>query len=90
MLRRHPEAKWRLRHDDVSDDSKASYELVELIEIVVQDAEKFVERELGIAVLHFPQLIGLALGLEPKELGMDKHAVSTRQVVRKVEEPAAA
>ena len=39
------------------------------------DAQKLVERELGIPVLHFPQLVGLALGLEPKELGMNKHIV---------------
>jgi succinate dehydrogenase / fumarate reductase cytochrome b subunit len=54
------------------------------------DAAGFVERDLGIAVLHFPQLIGLALGLEPKELGMGKHVVSTREVERKVAELAAA
>jgi succinate dehydrogenase / fumarate reductase, cytochrome b subunit len=54
------------------------------------DAEKFVERELNIPVLHLPQLLGLALGLEPKELGMDKHVVKTRDVQRKVAELAAA
>jgi succinate dehydrogenase cytochrome b subunit len=54
------------------------------------DAEKFVERDLGIPVLHFPQLIGLALGLEPKELGMGKHVVSTDEVQAKVEALAAA
>ncbi|MDQ3241254.1 MAG: CoB--CoM heterodisulfide reductase iron-sulfur subunit B family protein [Actinomycetota bacterium] len=54
------------------------------------DAEKYVERELGIPVLHLPQLVGLALGLEPKELGMDKHVVKTRDVQRKVAELAAA
>jgi succinate dehydrogenase / fumarate reductase, cytochrome b subunit len=54
------------------------------------DAAKFVERDLDIPVLHFPQLIGLAVGLEPKELGMGKHVVSTREVERKVEQLAAA
>ncbi len=48
------------------------------------EAKKFVNRELGIPVLHFPQLIGLALGLEPKELGMGKHVVSTKAVAEKV------
>lgn len=48
------------------------------------EAKKFVDRDLGIPVLHFPQLIGLALGLEPKELGMGKHVVSTKEVVAKV------
>jgi succinate dehydrogenase / fumarate reductase cytochrome b subunit len=54
------------------------------------DAAKYVERDLGIAVLHFPQLVGLALGLEPKELGMGKHVVKTDDVQRKVAELAAA
>ena len=47
-------------------------------------AANFVERDLGIPVLHLPQAVGLALGLEPKELGMGKHVVSTKDVQRKV------
>jgi succinate dehydrogenase / fumarate reductase cytochrome b subunit len=54
------------------------------------DAAKFVERDLGIPVLHLPQMLGLALGLEPKELGMNKHVVSTKDVVEKVRELTAA
>ncbi len=54
------------------------------------DAANYVERDLGMPVLHFPQLVGLALGLEPKELGMNKHVVSTRDVQRKVAALAAA
>jgi succinate dehydrogenase / fumarate reductase cytochrome b subunit len=54
------------------------------------DASKFVERELGVPVLHFPQLLGLALGLEPKELGMGKHVVKTTEVDAKIRELAAA
>ncbi len=38
-------------------------------------AEKTVGRELNMPVLHLPQLVGLALGLEPKELGMSRHVV---------------
>jgi succinate dehydrogenase / fumarate reductase, cytochrome b subunit len=53
-------------------------------------AERYVERDLGIPVLHLPQMIGLALGLEPKELGMGKHVVSTRDVQRKLATTAAA
>ena len=37
-------------------------------------------RELGLAVLHHPQLVALALGFEPKELGMSKHIASTEWV----------
>jgi len=54
------------------------------------DASNFVERELGVPVLHFPQLLGLALGLEPKELGMGKHVVKTTEVDAKIRELAAA
>jgi succinate dehydrogenase / fumarate reductase cytochrome b subunit len=48
------------------------------------DAAKFVERDLDIPVLHLPQMVGLAFGLEPKELGMNKHVVHTRDIETKV------
>ena len=54
------------------------------------EAAKFVERDLGIPVLHLPQLLGLALGLEPKQLGMNKHVVKTDEVQEKVATLAAA
>jgi succinate dehydrogenase / fumarate reductase cytochrome b subunit len=41
------------------------------------EAARTVNRELGLAVLHLPQLVGLALGFEPKQLGMRKHIAST-------------
>jgi succinate dehydrogenase / fumarate reductase cytochrome b subunit len=44
-------------------------------------AEKAVGRELGLPVLHLPQLVGLALGLSPKELGMSKHIVRPTSVI---------
>jgi succinate dehydrogenase / fumarate reductase cytochrome b subunit len=44
-------------------------------------AEKAVGRELGMPVLHLPQLVGLALGLEPKELGMSRHVVRPTSVI---------
>ena len=55
------------------------------------DAATVVGRDLGLPVLHLPQLVGLALGLEPKELGMNKHVVRTTGVERKLAAvPAAA
>jgi succinate dehydrogenase / fumarate reductase, cytochrome b subunit len=54
------------------------------------DAAKYVERDLGLPVLHLPQLVGLALGLEPKEIGMNKHVVKTGDVQRKIAALAAA
>ena len=53
------------------------------------EAQPFVERDLGMPVLHLPQLVGLALGLEPRELGMHRHVVSTANVRAKVADLAA-
>ena len=36
---------------------------------------------LEVPILHLPQLIGLALGIDPKELRVDKHVISTRKVL---------
>src|SRR5438477_2196668 len=44
-------------------------------------AERIVGRELQMPVLHLPQLVGLALGLEPKELGMGRHIVRPTSVI---------
>jgi succinate dehydrogenase / fumarate reductase, cytochrome b subunit len=44
-------------------------------------AERVVGRELKMPVLHLPQLVGLALGLEPKELGMNRHVVRPSSVI---------
>ncbi len=44
-------------------------------------AERAVGRELGMPVLHLPQLVGLALGLDPKELGLQRHVVKPTSVI---------
>ena len=44
-------------------------------------AERVVGRELGMPILHLPQLVGLAFGLQPKELGMSKHVVKPTTVI---------
>jgi succinate dehydrogenase / fumarate reductase cytochrome b subunit len=44
------------------------------------EAAKVVGRDLGLAVLHLPQLVGLALGFEPTQLGMPLHIASTLAV----------
>lgn len=50
------------------------------------EIEKVIGRKLGIPVLHLPQLVGLALGLSPEELGLDKHIVSTRSLLSMIDE----
>ena len=59
--------------------------------------EKVIGRKLGMPVLHLPQLLGLALGLSPNELGLQRHVVKpksvidwTTSVVAEVGAPAAA
>jgi succinate dehydrogenase / fumarate reductase cytochrome b subunit len=44
-------------------------------------AAKQAGRDLGLPVLHLPQLLGLAMGLEPKDLGMSKHVVKPTSVI---------
>jgi succinate dehydrogenase / fumarate reductase cytochrome b subunit len=44
-------------------------------------AERITGRELNMPVLHLPQLVGLALGLDPKDLGMARHVVKPATVI---------
>jgi succinate dehydrogenase / fumarate reductase cytochrome b subunit len=51
------------------------------LDFLQPQAESVVGRDLGLPVLHLPQLLGLALGLEPKELGMGRHIVKPTSVI---------
>jgi succinate dehydrogenase / fumarate reductase cytochrome b subunit len=44
-------------------------------------AERVVGRTLNMPVLHLPQLLGLAFGLDPNELGMQRHVVKPATVI---------
>jgi succinate dehydrogenase / fumarate reductase cytochrome b subunit len=44
-------------------------------------AERYAGRDLNLPVLHLPQLLGLALGLEPKDLGLARHVVKPTTVI---------
>ena len=44
-------------------------------------AERVVGRDLGMPVLHLPQLLGLALGVDHKELGFKRHVVKPTSVI---------
>jgi succinate dehydrogenase / fumarate reductase cytochrome b subunit len=44
-------------------------------------AERTVGRQLNMPILHLPQLLGLALGLDPNELGMQRHVVKPATVI---------
>lgn len=48
------------------------------------EVEKVMGQKLGLPVLHLPQLVALALGIAPQKLGLDRHIVSTRSVLKKL------
>ncbi|HIK38300.1 MAG: CoB--CoM heterodisulfide reductase iron-sulfur subunit B family protein [Geminocystis sp.] len=41
-------------------------------------------RKINLPILHLPQLVGLALGISPRKLGLYNHVVSTRGVLKKL------
>jgi succinate dehydrogenase / fumarate reductase cytochrome b subunit len=47
-------------------------------------AEHAVGRPLGMPVFHLPQLVGLAFGASPEELGLARHLVPTEPAVAKI------
>jgi succinate dehydrogenase / fumarate reductase cytochrome b subunit len=49
------------------------------------EVERVIGQKLGLPILHLPQLIALALGIAPQELGLDRHIVSTRSILAKLE-----
>ena len=51
-------------------------------------AAKLVQQPLGMPIFHLPQLVGLALGASPEEMGLARHLVRTDGVLAKVSAPA--
>jgi succinate dehydrogenase / fumarate reductase cytochrome b subunit len=47
-------------------------------------AAAVIQKQLELPILHLPQLIGLAIGIDPKELRMNRHVVGTGKVLDKV------
>jgi succinate dehydrogenase / fumarate reductase cytochrome b subunit len=39
------------------------------------EMEEDIDQKLDVPILHLPQLVGLALGLSPKQLKIDRHMV---------------
>ncbi len=48
------------------------------------EVEQVIGEKLGLPVLHLPQLVALALGVDPNQLGLQRHIVSTRPLLRKL------
>jgi len=49
------------------------------------EIEKVLGDPLGLPILHLSQLIALALGADPKRLGLNRHVVSTRSLLAKLD-----
>lgn len=49
-----------------------------------QEIEKKYNNHYRLPILFFTQLMGLAFGIEPKELGLDKHFVDTESLIAKI------
>ena len=54
------------------------------------DMERDTQTRLGLPIVHLPQLVGLAMGLTPGELQMDKHVVGLGETIRRKVIPIAA
>lgn len=48
-------------------------------------AAKAAGRRIEMPILHLPQVVGLALGLDPKNLGLSRHMVSTKKFVAQLQ-----
>ena len=44
-------------------------------------AAGMMKRQIDLPIIHVPQLVGLALGLDPKELKINKHIISTKKLL---------
>ncbi len=54
------------------------------LDLYQSKAEQVVQRDLDLPVVFFTQLMGLALGLDPAQLGLRRHIVSTASLVAQV------
>jgi succinate dehydrogenase / fumarate reductase cytochrome b subunit len=47
-------------------------------------AVKEVKKRISIPILHLPQLVGLALGIDAYSLGLSRHMVSVKDTLKKI------
>ena len=47
-------------------------------------AKQVTGHDIDLPIIHLPQMIGLALGVPPKEMRMDHHVVSTKKLLEKL------
>jgi succinate dehydrogenase / fumarate reductase cytochrome b subunit len=59
------------------------------LDIYQERAGKAVGARLDLPVLHLPQLIGLAMGIPAKELGLSRHLISVDSILKRMEKQGA-
>lgn len=45
------------------------------------EVAQVIGEKLNLPILHLPQLVGLALGIEPEKLGLNNHVISTQKIL---------
>ncbi len=55
------------------------------LDIYQERAGRAVDTALDLPILHLPQLLGLALGVPAKELGLSRHVIPVESIIRKIE-----
>ena len=53
-------------------------------------AKRRLSGKIDLPILHLPQMLGLAMGMQPKELGLQRHIISTKEVISKAASAPAA
>jgi succinate dehydrogenase / fumarate reductase cytochrome b subunit len=56
------------------------------LDIYQERAGRTVNAKLELPVLHFPQMLGLAMGVPAEQLGVQRHLVSVDPIVKAIEE----
>jgi len=59
------------------------------LDIYQDQAGKAVNTQLNLPILHLPQLLGLAMGIPPKDLGVSRHLVPVDSIIRLTEKKRA-
>lgn len=57
------------------------------LDIYQERAANAVQTALSLPILHLPQLLGLAMGVPSKDLGVSRHLVPVEAIVRRIESP---
>ena len=54
------------------------------LDIYQDRAGQAVNTQLNLPILHLPQLLGLAMGIPAKELGLARHLITVDSIVRRI------